>query len=71
MNQSQLFSNEYFIAVGMAKMCHDDNDEIRVMDFVKANLNAEQIDEFSYEPDAFRLWGEISQYLYEKGIVVA
>ncbi len=63
-----IFNQQYFIATGMGSMISNENDEEKVMDYVKENLSIEQIVEFSYEKEAMSLYTRIREYFAEKGI---
>ena len=65
---SNLFTNKYFIACGMARMISSDTDKERVMDYIKENLTVSQMAEFAYEPEAISLWTYITEYYGEKGL---
>ena len=63
-----IFNQQYFVAVGMARMISNENDEEKVMDYVKKNLIIKQIAEFFYEQEAAPLYTRIREYFHEKGI---
>ena len=63
-----IFNQQYFVATGMGSMISNENDEEKVMDYIKENLSIEQIIEFSYEKEAMSLYTRIREYFAEKGI---
>jgi hypothetical protein len=63
-----IFNQQYFVATGMGSMISNENDEEKVMDYIKENLSIEQIIEFAYEKEAMSLYTRIREYFAEKGI---
>lgn len=63
-----IFNQQYFVATGMGSMINNENDEEKVMDYIKENLSIEQIIEFAYEKEAMSLYTRIREYFAEKGI---
>lgn len=64
-----LFNNHYFIALGMAKMAHEEN-SFMVLDYMKKYFNEEQIKEFLYEPDnPSHFFTMIREFMAEKRMI--
>lgn len=63
-----IFNQQYFVATGMASMIKNEDDQDKVMDYLKEKLSIEQIIEFAYEKEAMSLYTRIREYFAEKGI---
>jgi hypothetical protein len=56
-----IFNQQYFVATGMGSMINNENDEEKVMDYIKENLSIEQIIEFAHEKEAMSLYTRIRE----------
>ncbi len=64
-----MFNEIYFVALGMAKMIRDEQDEEKVMDYIKLHFTEDQKKEIIWEEGFSQsMYSRMREHFAEKGI---
>jgi len=67
-NEMDMLNEFYFIALGMIKMIRDQEDEERVMDYIKLNFTEDQKKEIVWEEGFSQsMYNRMREHFAEKG----